>query len=285
MTAEATVEVNGGVPREWPYRFQVVEIRHMIVDAYQRPLSSFVERIEHNYQPALIGTLCLSERTKTKFALIDGQTRAEGMKRVGEKEAPCIVYENLTLQQEAELFARFQTERRGMTSAARFKAEVIARHEHAVAINEVLEARGFVADPNLKDPNAIRAVAALEFVYFGTSGRRAQRDGRQHSGVSNTDPELLGDTLDVIKEAWPNLPDTAKSATMIKGVGWFLARGPDNKSRTSELDIDRLISRLGKITPSDLAKRADALKEGRGMQGHSPAYMAEAIEAQYRKKG
>lgn len=260
-----------------PYRFEIVPLKHMIVDAYQRPLTSFVEKIEENYDPALIGTLCVSERSKTKFALIDGQTRAEGMKRKGETEAPCIVYSGLSLQQEAQLFAKFQTERRGMTSASRFKAEVIAGDPTAVAIEAVLEGQQFFVDHNSNEPGALRAVAALEYVYRGTMDRRFK--GGQHA-----DPDLLADTLTIIREAWPKLPDTAKSAVMIRGIGWYLARNPDGKPRTSELDIDRLVERLSKVTPSDLAKRADALREGRGMSGNSPSYMAEAIDAQYKKR-
>lgn len=260
-----------------PYRFEIVSLKHMIVDAYQRPLTSFVEKIESHYNPALIGTLCVSERSKTKYALIDGQTRAEGMKRVGETEAPCIVYENLSLKQEAELFAKFQTERRGMTSASRFKAEVIAGHETAVAIDKVLAEQGFFVDHNSNEPGALRAVAALEYIYRGTMDRR-------YKGGRHADPELLADVLDTIKAAWPKLPDTAKSAVMIRGLGWYISRNSDGKPRTTDLDMDRLVERLSKVTPSDLAKRAEALREGRGMSGNSPSYMAEAIEAQYRKR-
>jgi hypothetical protein len=260
-----------------PYDFAIVPLKYLMVDVYQRPLTSFVEKIEHDYNPALIGTLCVSERSKTKYALIDGQTRAEGMKRVGEDRAPCIVYQGLTLEQEAELFAKFQTERRGMTSASRFRAEVIAGHETAVAIDKIVTEHGFLVDHNSTEPGALRAVAALEYLYRGTLDRRTK-------GGKHTDPELLADTLDILRQAWPKLPDTAKSAVMIRGLGWYLARNPDGKPRTSEIDTERLVARLSKVTPSDLAKRAEALREGRGMSGNSPAYMAEAIEAQYRKR-
>lgn len=260
-----------------PYRFEIVPLKHMIVDAYQRPLTSFVEKIENDYNPALVGTLVLSERSKTRYALIDGQTRAEGMKRVQETEAPCIVFEGLTLQQEAQLFAKFQTERRGMTSASRFKAEVIAKDPTAVAIEKVLADCGFFVDHNSNEPGAMRAVAALEYVYRGTMDRRFK--GGQHA-----DPELLADTLETIKGAWPRLPDTAKSAVMIRGMAWYIARDPDGKPRSTDLDLDRLVERLSKVTPSDLAKRAEALREGRGMTGNSPSYMAEAIDAQYKKR-
>lgn len=279
-TAEAPMTTPAQSPNDGlPYRFEVVPLKHMIVDAYQRPLTSFVDKIVHNFDPALVGTLCLSERSRTKFAVIDGQTRAEGMKRLGLVVAPAIVYVNLTRQQEAALFAKFQTERRGMTSATRFKAQVIAGDTHAGIIDAIVKDCGFAVNHS-SEPNALKAVAAMEFVYWGTFGRKGKS--------VQPDPDLLRDTLYVIRQAWPKLPDTAKSAVMIRGLGFFLAREPGSGfrlDRTSEVNIDRLVQRLGRVTPSDLAKRAEALREGRGMSGNSPAYMAEAIEAQYRKQG
>lgn len=266
--ATATAEQATPVQHEgFPYRFEIVPIEHMIVDAYQRPLTTFVNRIEAKFDPALVGTLCLSERSKTKFAVIDGQTRMEGMRRLGLTEAPCIVYFSLTREQEADLFAKLQTERRGMTSAARFKAEVIAGKAHAVEINNIVEGLDLTIDHNVGGP-ALRAVGALEFAYFGASG--ARRKKKAH-------PELLAATLEVIKDAWPKLPDTAKSAVMIRGMAHYLKANPN-------VDTTRLARQLSKVQPSELAKRAESLREGRGMSGNSPAYMAEAIEAQYRKR-
>lgn len=259
-----------------PYHFAVLPLKNMIVDAYQRPLTSFVEKIEREFDPALVGTICVSERPRHKYAIIDGQTRAEGMRRTGLTDAPCIVYTGLSPAEEAELFSKFQTERRGMTSSSRFKAQVIAGHPDAVAIQQIVEAAGLSVDQNTKNNNAVAAVGAMEFVYQGTFGRRGKDNGKH--------PELLRTTLQVITEAWPRLPDTAKSAVMIRGLGWYLARTPEGKQRTNLPDMERLVSRLKKVTPSDLAKRAEALREGRGMSGNSPAYMAEAIEAQYRKR-
>lgn len=256
---------------DWPYQFEIVPLRYLTIDVYQRPLTSFVEKIVKTFNPALVGTLCVSKRSNTKFAVIDGQTRAKGMERLGMKEAPCVVFTGLSREQEAALFALFQTERRGMTSAARFNAQVIAKVASAVAINEIVEGIGFKIDANPAPGDqtpAIRAVAAVEYVYHGAKGgRRAQGD-----------PELLAKTLETIKAAWPKLPDTALTATMIRGLGYFLAQKENER-----VDLDKLALKLGKVSPSELAKRAEQLREGRGMSGNSPMYLAEAIQAQYRK--
>jgi hypothetical protein len=126
----------------------------------------------------------------------------------------------------------------------------------------------------------LKAVAALEFLYQGTYGRKG-KDTR-------IDAELLADTLKVIKLAWPGIPDTAKGAAMLRGLGWFLAREPVGdfkKERSSDVQMDRLVQKLSGVQPSELASRAESLRKGKGMSGNSPAYLAEAINAEYSKRG
>lgn len=271
---------NGQAVQDQPYRFAVLPLKYMIVDAYQRPLTNFVDEIEQDFRPALVGTVCVSKRSNTKYAVIDGQTRVEGMRRLGMVDVPCLVYENLTPALEAALFADFQTKRRGMHSASRFLAQVIAEEPEAVDINAIARKAGFkisVQGSRSGTPE-IAAVGALEFAYRGTQSKRRK----------DRDPELLKDVLDVIQGAWPRLPDTAKGAVMVKGIAWYLARDPDDLKKlrpaNKVVDYERLIDRLQRVTPSELAKRAEGLREGRGMSGNSPAYMAEAIHAQYRKQ-
>lgn len=262
---------NGAVPdmAAWPYRFEVVPLKHLFIDAYQRPLTSFVEEIERDYNPALVGTLCVSERSKTKFAVIDGQTRAEGMRRLGESAAPCLVYHGLKPEQEAELFSLFQTKRRGMTTASRFKAQVYAGDPQAVEINDVVEGLGFEIGYNSIEARSIAAVAALEYVYHGARvGKKAK---------ATRDPELLARVLETIKASWPEVPATAKHMKIIRGLGYYFT----NEGHGA--DPEKLAFKLGKVTPSALAKRAQSLREGEDSTNDSPLYMARAIEAQYRK--
>lgn len=253
--------VNGGV--------EFVPLSKTFVGKYQRKLTSFVKRIETQFEPALVGTLTLSKRSSGKYALIDGQTRAEGMKRNGIDAWVAVVYYDLSLEREAELFALFQTERRAMTSSDRFNAQVVAKDPHALAIVEVLKPLGFFVENNNAEPGALKAIGAIEYVYHGAAVGMAAK--------ATQDPELLRDTLEVIRGAWPRLPDTAKSRVIIQGVGYFLAT-------TDNVDLERLTLRLSKLSPSALAKRAEALREGEGVSGKSPSHTAQAIAAQYRSR-
>lgn len=255
----------------WPYRFEVIPLKHMFTDEYQRKLSSFVDKIAADWDPALVGTLVLSQRSKTRYALIDGQTRAEGARRNNIKELPAVVYTDLTVQQEAELFAKFQTQRRAMHSADRFKAEVISGHETAVKIDEITRKHGYVVHSNTATVNGltpINAPAALEYVYRGAKDKRA---------ATRPSPELLERTLETITKAWPKKPESARSAIIIRGLGLFLAK-------EGRVDEERLATRLGKVQPTEIAKRAQALREGRGISGTNPRETAEAIAAQYNKR-
>lgn len=249
-----------------PFEFEVLPFKHMIVDEYQRPLSTFVEKVIREFEPALVGTLTVSKRSATRYALIDGQTRVEGMKELGHTEWACLVYTDLTREQEAAMFAKLVTERRGIQAGDRFKAQVIAGEPVAVEIDEIVRSEGFEIGQIHAAPNAIAAAASLEFAYWGASGATVRRTAT---------PELLRRTLQAIKACWPRLPDTARGQMIIKGMALFL--------REVDADMDKLAANVGKLQPSELGKRATALKEGKGVTSNSPAFMAEVIENQYRR--
>jgi hypothetical protein len=261
---------------DWPYRFAVLPLDSLFVDEeYQRPLTSFVRRIEQNYDPALIQCLVVSDRENGTYAIIDGQTRKVGAQRNDVAALPCLVYLGLTQAQEAVLFAKFQTERRGMTSATRFRAQVIGKDVHAGIIDALVRDEGYHIDHNdtTGEGNNIRAIGAVEYVFWGCSATKKER-----SDMSKAEPELLKRTLRVIRAAWPPPHPTATSATIIRGIGSFLKSDPD-------ADDERLVARLKKMQPSELARRADQLREGRGLEGNSPLYLAEAVASEYKRRG
>lgn len=224
----------------------------MIDVDYQRPLTSFVEEVAANYDPAMVGTLIVSGRKNGKWPVIDGQTRLEAMRRNDEPAAPCLVYEALTREQEAELFADLQTKRRGMATYLRFRAALVAKRPEAVAIAGIVQAAGFELDVN-ETAHTVKSIAALEYAY-----RR--------------DPELLASVLAVIAQAWPD-PDTELRTVgdLIRGLAVFLGR-------EKRVDHDKLVARLSAVTPRMIRHRANALMEGSGHgSGGRAGYMADAI--------
>lgn len=243
------------VSSDWPYRFAVLPTDTLNVDeSYQRPLTSFVKRIEKNFDPALLGTLVVSERADGTRMVVDGWTRKVGAERRGVKELPCIVYSGLTQPQEAALFAKLQKERRGIASYHRFRAAVVAGEEEAVQIQRLANECGYELGTDAG--KQISAVAALENVY-----RR--------------EPTLLERVLVIFREGWQD--KYMPTGSMLRGMGYFL-------DRNNDVDDERLARRLSVVTPGELNKRASALKEGMGHGGTQDRYMAGAIEGIYRSR-
>lgn len=251
------------MPEPWPYRFELIALEQLFVDdAYQRPLSSFAKRIVDNYDEAMIGTLIVSERSgraRKRFAIVDGQTRWHGMRERGEPVAPCLVYVGLSRQQEAQLFARLQIERRGMATFLRFRAALVSGNEEALGIAQTVRNAGFKMAGD-GDGSGIKSIAAVEWIY-----RR--------------DPHLLTVVLMVIGEAWPlsNGEDIGERGRgeILKGIARFI--------REQEADPARLAQRLRGVTPAQLRLRANSLREGSGSSGSFDRHVKDALLGIYSK--
>src|SRR5438874_370753 len=74
---------------DWPYTFDILPLEDMWLARYQRPSTSFVQRIVANYDPAQVGTLIVSERGRGRktHSIVDGKSRREAMLQIGESEA------------------------------------------------------------------------------------------------------------------------------------------------------------------------------------------------------
>lgn len=262
----ATIDVDE--VRAWPWVFGEIPVDQLMVDVYQRPLTSFVEQIVKGFRGALLMPLPVSERRENKkYAVVDGQTRAKALELLDEPVAPCLVYKGMTLQQEAALFSDIQRERRAMTSGSAFRARVVAEEPVAVAIAEVLADYGYQVQTNSSLPGDFKAPAALEYVFHGAAVGKSAKQVQ--------DRALLARVLEIIAGAWPKLPNTAKNAVTIRGLGRYLADNP-------KVNDDRLIRGLSKMQPSEIAQRAVKLREGRGsMSASSPEDFSEAVAAIY----
>jgi hypothetical protein len=241
--------------REWPYQFEVLPLNKLMVDdSYQRPMTTFVNRIVQKFDPALVGTLVVSKRNAREYAVVDGQTRMEALREVGETEAPCLVYLGLTVEDEASLFARLQKERRGIASYHRFRAALVAGEEEANEIEGIVKDTGYAIG---LEKDEISAVAALEYAY-------------------RKDPDVLERVLLILAEAWGD--EYVPAGDIIRGLAALLSE-PKTK-----IEDERMADRLARVTDNQLRRRASALREGTGEGGGAVRYMRDALHAVYRKK-
>lgn len=244
---------------DWPYRFEVVSLDELSVDeTYQRPLTGFWKEVTEKFNPALVNTLIVSERRNGSKHIIDGQTRWSAMRELGMTAAPALIYTGLSKADEATLFADLQTQRRGMRSYHRFRAQLVGNRPMAKAIAKIATEAGFELGRE-EQPNTLAAIAALESLY-------------------KLDPDHLRDVLEIIRDAWGTEDKVATSADIIRGIGYFL--------RSQEgVDLDRLVNRLSGVTPSMVKHRASALREGNpSLKGGAQTYVSQAILGEYMRR-
>lgn len=246
---------------EWPYRYEIVPLDRFFVDpAYQREVKKIALKIEREYDPSLVGTLTANERKgrgRAKLALIDGQQRWTGATNRGEPVLPAVVFEGLTPEQEADLFARLQSERTNITTLENFKAKLAAKNPTALAIKEIAEQHGYTIG---QQHNGLRAMKALQGIH--------ERGN-------------LARVLRIVGQAWPDV-NTNESchASILRGVEVFIRE----RDRDGGLDEARLVSRLARVDPATIRLRADHLRQGRG-SGNNVRMVTEAILAEYLKRG
>jgi hypothetical protein len=268
-TAEAEVSETTAETQEWPYRFEIVLLNELAVDeGYQRPLTNFWEHVRDDFNPALVGTLVVSERKNGSKWIIDGQTRWAAMCEQGWESyvdddgkvhggAPCLVYEGLSKAQEAKLFALLQTQRRGMRTYHRFRAQLVAKDKTAVGISKVVTSCGFELGVE-ESRDTLQSISALERAY-------------------KVSPDHLADVLGIIRDVWGTSEKVAVSAQMLAGLSTFVRK-------QERLDYDRLRDRLRDVTPQLILNRASQIREGSGAGTGAAGSVAQAILFQYTRK-
>lgn len=243
----------------WPYRFEIVELGELAVDdSYQRPLTSFWKTVSEQFNPALVGTLVVSERRNGKKNIVDGQTRWAAMQeQPGLLKAPCLIYEGLSKKQEAQLFALLQTQRRGMRTYDRFRAQLVGGEPMAVGISKIAEDVGFELSA-VETPRTLKSIAALERMW-------------------KLDPEHLREILELVRDIWGVSEKTAVSAQILTGLSTFIRN-------QEKLDYERLEKRLRDVTPALIINRASQIREGAGWGTGAGKSVAQAILAEYTRR-
>jgi hypothetical protein len=232
--------------------FRRVELRQLIVDHdYQRPLDErWVGRILVVFDPAKIGVLIVNERKeREQYAVIDGQyRRAVLLHKYGVRfRVPCIVYHNLTVQQEAVLFYSFNAEHRPVHQTELFKAQIAAGDPEAATMLRLAEEAGFEFAPSANvDPDRAGVIRAI---------------GAVRSILRTFGEELAGDALKLVNavEGWQDDPANSQRP-LLRGVAIFLY------TYRGRFDRKRLVARLARRQPRDVIEIARSRNSDRNGQ-------------------
>lgn len=205
----------------------------------QRPLDqTWVAAKLREYAPAALGTVTLSKRRNGDLILLDGQHRRAlviAAKDTGRRMAAQI-YQDLTIQQEAELFRRLNDSRR-LTPLVKFRIAVVEGKETETACDKILRESGLQAEPG--HPNSFQAVRALV-------------------GLYEVDPIACRVTIDFLAHAWGKVNRDALDGRLVFGAGLFFARYGE------QINLGQLSQRLQKNgTPAALVGEASTLAKMR----------------------
>lgn len=196
-------------------------VDHLQTDSsYNRPVHlGRVAAMVEKFDPEAIGVIYVSRRRNGGLYILDGQHRVEILRQVGwqDQKVPCLVYENLTIEDEARLFREMNEQRTKPRPEDLFRARLVAGDPIAEAINAVLERHGLYLTTTAGDAH-IRAVRTVEKL------------------ANSVGIHVLDQTLEIINSAWGFDKDSLSQPTLT-GIALLLATHKN-------LSIERLIEKL-----------------------------------------
>ena len=213
------------------YSHSIVSLDQLELPEYQRGREERqIAKIAENWNPGKAGVIIVARRKDGRLVILDGSHRTAGAIRAGIKELPALIYEGLSLEEEAAMFLGLNDSRK-VHAVDKFKAAVIAKDEMAREINDALTAHGWRVGWS-SDPGVLAAVTALQQVYKGI-GLPGHEAGAP----------LVDRTLNFITKTWGHDRDAAQGY-MLRAIAAILVR------YEGQIDAAALSNRLSKVPPS-----------------------------------
>jgi ParB-like chromosome segregation protein Spo0J len=199
---------------------------------------TWVAKIARDFDPNQLGIITVSRRDDGCVVVLDGQHRIEALRRVGLEghEVDCRVLVGLTLEEEARTF-RLLNNTSKPNLIDHFLVRVVEGDEVALDVKKILAKFGWQPSRN-KIAGSFSAISTLEVIY-------------------RSDRQAAWWTIQTVTEAWGNCL-AAAHGQIIAGLGGVYQRHGD------EVNLSRMVQRLGAIDPLEFLTRARALAAARG---------------------
>lgn len=222
---------------DWPFRVGLLSLDSLLVDTYQRPVAwPFVRREAARFDPSLVGTIDVAQRSPSQYAILDGQQRSQIVRLVGKGTIWASIYVGLDLASEARFFLHKNRDRKIVHPYYTFRAMLIARDPDALSIDSIVTKHGYtlaIGAPTAERTANIAAIAAVMRAY-----ERKLPDGG----------DTLDPTLQVLKQSTKGR-DRGQESVLIRGVSSMFVENPD-------LDRDLLTVVLAATGPDLILGRA-----------------------------
>lgn len=223
--------------REWPFTVELLPLDWLSADhSYQRdPIDAFIAASVAKFDPTLVGTIDVSMRSESEFAILDGLQRSQIVAQVGKKAVWCSVYRGMSINHEAEFFVAKNRDRRNMHPFYALRARKVSGDASAKAIFKITADTGFkLASANTKrSGEVIVAIGALEEIHDRKS--LARPDG------------ALKPALAMVQEAFGGR-EGATEGSILRGFGRFYQAFYDD-----EIAHKHLVELLQDLGPKKLA--------------------------------
>lgn len=233
-TTETSVSTQRQATTQW---LAIAELQ--ICPAAQREYqSSQAARIAANFSAEKMGYPVVSHRGGAYY-IVDGQHRIAALKILGciNDKVECEVYEDLTQEQEAELFLG-RNERRGVRASDNFRIGITAKREIELEITKIVESCGLYISTTTAD-GSVRAVQTLRKIY------------------NNFGADVLRRTLQIIRDAYGS---TGFDANVLNGISLVCQRYGDEI--TNDFIVDKLAALRGGV--NGLLGNANVLRKQTG---------------------
>lgn len=202
---------------------------------YQRPvLQKDVDKIIREWNGREVTPVVVSFRDG-KFNVVDGQHHIEAMRqKAGGRDVivPCIIHTGMTYEQEAELYARLDRDKKRLTLRQYTKAVVEAGSDaNIMEVKRLTEGVGFIwalGEPT-GEPFEIAPIRALINAYQLLGG------------------EAFARMLSLLAGAWQGTPNSLK-ASMLSGMALFV------KTYETELHDRAFIRRMSIVSPEEIIR-------------------------------
>ena len=224
-------------------KLELLQVGSLHVDSYaQREYrDKHAQAIADRWNPAKLGVFKVSRRTNGDYT-VDGQHRRAAMLKL-EKSGdlvPALVYEGLTIEEEAEIFLADNADNRAPGAIDIYRLSLVAKDPIVVSIQEVLD-RHTLKVSYATDSGSIAAVASLRWLY--------------ESGGT----VLIDRVLALVESAWGRNRD-ARVGQLIKALGKVI-----KDSTGARLDMDALAHKLSASgKPTQLMGTARTYRQATG---------------------
>lgn len=226
------------------FRYGQLNTKYLKVDTdYQRvPDPKRVKTIAEHFNPLKVNPIKVSHRDNA-YWIFDGQHTTMVLKlRNGNQDlmVDCKIYEGLTKQDEAELFARQSEFVRKPEKNAELKALYVTGDPEIIELKNTLESLGFIFDFSKGQANYKVVCCSTVYKIF-----------------SNTRISEFIKLMSMIKECWHGDKESLRKE-IISGLWIFL------NTYTGEINLNLASSKLSKISPVDIIRDGKTHREMSG---------------------